>query len=266
MRIIISESQFKRLILEQLGHSLEVEHEAQSIIDIIVKNVEQKEMSPNTDGIYSINGAFNKTLFGLDFNIAFNIYIAGHSPILQSACEIHDDGLSNLILELYIDESGNFISNLFQDTIYHELHHIYQYSKSTSHSLITNKELYQKAVNYLSYSTDSIEYKLALIIYFGNRVEQDAFIQGAFGSSKENIRKNRLSQRFGADLSIARDKLTELRKLYAELQYNIDDDEWVEKASLFHKPLTWFAKRLLQTIKRLTLKIKHINNYIINNL
>ena len=265
MKILINEKQFHTLLmLERLSHSDEVEDAAESLLEMIINNSKNQKWVLTSDNTYVLSNCFESDLFGFKFTICYNIHIlnASTKEIKQSVCNMIDKDNNFLTLELYID-NGKLVSNLFQDTIYHELHHIYQKSKLNGKSMIKNEELYSKAIKMLqTCDKNTIEYKLAIIIYFGNRIEQDAFIQGSFGAVKHNISNNGSVKKYFTNFTLSNDKLNYLKHIYKELKLNSDNDEWKNACRNFNKPISWFVRRLRHTIKRFQNKISHIDNYI----
>ena len=89
------------------------------------------------------------------------------------------DNTYNIIIKS-ISINGHLKKDSFEDTIQHELEHVFQMYMSNKNALFKNKDLYEKIVFYINNdeSIDDFSKKVAYSLYICFNPEQDAIING----------------------------------------------------------------------------------------
>lgn len=182
-----------KIITEELGINDALDNEATRAAKSIIKNLSGKPFREcrrdNGETVYMKSHTETAEIY----NKKVKIYVTNY---LFKTEEEKNDFLNNhiipqgyvyetnmLCIPIYTVEDKGVETGEFIDTIYHELEHFMQ-TNLMGHNF-GSEELYTMAKTNL-YSANETERALAQIIYASSPSEQDAFINGMYGSLKNS--------------------------------------------------------------------------------
>lgn len=183
-------SEISRLITEEYGVNRLVSEGQKTISDIVRKQLENEHLKQNKDGIYYKEYNFpTNVFFGVKLNMFFIIYYFENIEDYYNNSDKYAyngktkynsiDNTYNIIIKS-ISINGHLKKDSFEDTIQHELEHVFQMYMSNKNALFKNKDLYEKIVFYINNddSIDDFSKKVAYALYICFKPEQDAIING----------------------------------------------------------------------------------------
>ena len=183
-------SEISRLITEEYGVNRLVSEGQKTISDIVRKQLENEHLKQNKDGIYYKEYNFpTNVFFGVKLNMFFIIYYFENIEDYYNNSDKYAyngktkynsvDNTYNIIIKS-ISINGHLKKDSFEDTIQHELEHVFQMYMSNKNVLFRNKDLYEKIVFYINNdeSIDDFSKKVAYSLYICFNPEQDAIING----------------------------------------------------------------------------------------
>ena len=183
-------SEISRLITEEYGVNRLVSEGQKTISDIVRKQLENEQLKQNKDGVYYKEYNFpTNVFFGVKLNMFFIIYYFENIEDYYNNSDKYAynektkynsvDNTYNIIIKS-ISINGNLKKDSFEDTIQHELEHVFQMYMSNKNALFKNKDLYEKIVFYINNddSIDDFSKKVAYALYICFKPEQDAIING----------------------------------------------------------------------------------------
>lgn len=183
-------SEISRLITEEYGVNRLVSEGQKTISDIVRKQLEKEPLKQNKDGIHYKEYNFpTNVFFGVKLNMFFTIYYFENREDYYNNSDKYTyngktnynsiDNTYNIVVQS-ISINGHLKKVSFEDTIQHELEHVFQMYMSNKNVLFKNKDLYEKIVFYINKdeSIDEFSKKVAYALYMCFKPEQDAIING----------------------------------------------------------------------------------------
>lgn len=245
------------IITEECGIFLELDNEANRIYNSIITNLNGKKFTKRNDGIYLKTHTENSNLLGKKITIQISNYWFKNVLEKENFLKTHYvpvgylETIKTICIPLYSVGNNDFNKTEFLDTLYHEMEHFLQISKM-GHGFGSEK-LYSTAITNL-YSKDKIENALATIIYTTTPSEQDAMINGMFGSLKNTtlIELDEKIKQIEAYLWYEK-----LYSSYLRLK-KCQEETIIKYLKPYNKTLSWFLKTSKNGIKRFENKIARI--------
>lgn len=256
-------------INEELSISNQLKDEAFRICGEIVNSIKNTPTLPfNVKNVsFKGNNVFT-TFFGERINIVYKFYNFFYKEDYYDKHEkINVDNRSSYVNKvIYVTIfaiSGHIIANTFNDTVYHELEHLYQ--SKTSNKEVGNEQIYKIAL-WLKNSGNKDSYIAGDAIYLTRDFEQDAYINGLYGflidgcTSKYDVTEK-------LKRSDAYDVLYRLKHHFNYILSNKEKVEYVLKRSQINFNYNNFVIMIKKSIKRFENKIgkvvMKVNNDII---
>lgn len=179
-------------VLESRGVNHEVVYQTQYLINDIVNNAKtaDKKYLSDIDGVSVKYGNFVKEIFNTPLNINYQLYNFKDKWYFENninKVNRFKNGLDfkrEILTLSLISISGQIDPRTFEDTVQHELHHLYQIVHRQKN--FDDDKLYQAAKYYLNSPKDSIDYIIGEIIYMCLKCEQEAYTNGLYALLKKN--------------------------------------------------------------------------------
>lgn len=189
--VMTLDEKIHNIITEQLSISLDVEKMSNRIKTYIIDDANKQHITTLDNGIRYKQNTIMYNIFGQDYSIQYKIYmnVNPNSRLLYGTAYVNDNELDLCLCLL----NGNPYSPKFDNIIFHECLHIYQYIKSKKDVLCNDisKTVYNRIKDILNGSTDDNDYILANALYMTFEFEQDAMVHGLYGILI-NVKKERL--------------------------------------------------------------------------
>lgn len=178
-----------KCITEELGISDNVKQTAIYLIGKIKESIRTSKITPiNYHGVIHKHNSFSETIFNKKTTIEYDFINYENKEL----CNLYNDELKKTLkaknksisnyMYLYIISIDNYIMpHTLDDTIYHELEHIFQ--QNMMGKPFSSANLYQLALE-LKESNNVIAKCVGNIIYLSTKYEQDAYINGLYGLLK----------------------------------------------------------------------------------
>lgn len=185
---ILFDKELHLIINEELGINNEVVEESNKFINLITNSIKNTPTSYKQGGVFKKEGQekillFNKvnvTILWTYYNFKdYEIYNTYNSMINAL------NGISNLnnFRITIFAISGNIISNTLNDTVFHELEHLFQQIKSNA--LLSDDDFYKLVARNLNNKNEAINIA-SKILYISFKKEQEAFANGFYGFLTKN--------------------------------------------------------------------------------
>jgi len=236
---------------EELSISKEVENIANALHNYIIQDFTKLSLIKEYKLNYKTN-TFNYEIFGENYNINYKIYTNVNPNENYMFFGLAD--IQNNYIELNLCYyNGLPYENLFNDIIYHEILHIFQYSKNKKLYLKDNsiKKRYDAINKVLNNNYSDDEKIFANALYMAFEFEQDAMCHGLYGTLKHckyitNIKNEYM-------------KSDEYLYLY-DIQYTLNNINNFDKncEKLFNISRKHFEKILYNSYKRYLNKLTHV--------
>lgn len=180
---------FEQLLLEELSIAKDVYIEAKNIAEMLRQEINvQKDIPYNKDGVFYKNGSFEYLIsFHKTIEVKWNYYNFMSNSFFQKEYKkipyknsLNDNTNTFTITVFAIN--NNIEIRTVEDTIAHEIEHLYQPIKSGKSFFKRDKDriAYQNAaINKTSNSNNAIR-AIGEIFYFSKNFEQDAQVNGAY--------------------------------------------------------------------------------------
>jgi len=183
MKILITESQFKKILQEELGISDEIAKKTNEFFDILKKDIsENMEIFEKEKFFSSYNGYLKYDLLGINVGISYKV-INYYTKEYYDKFGVEAEGWSSFdkrycVIGLFIPcVSGTIIKTEVMDTIQHEFEHIYQQYLIGGN--FPDSSVYSKVITNMSDNNDFIS-KVAKLVYGCTKNEQDGYINGMY--------------------------------------------------------------------------------------
>lgn len=191
--------QIKKLIdnaiNEELGISDELKKSAYDAIENIKKDIPNRKASPmNADGGSYRKGSVQCLMDNRPITINYTLYNFidrfYKDKAMPKIKNINDNNGFDTINITMISINNYIDTTTYQDTVFHELEHIFQQKKAGKP--FKNFDLYDHAL-YIRKNTkeNSMPHALAECIYLGQPFEQDDYINGMYADLKEKAKTYR---------------------------------------------------------------------------
>lgn len=176
-----------KYITEELSISDNVKQASELVIQEINTNIRNTKSTPiNFNGVTYKTNHFDTIKYNKKITIIYKYFNYKDMDIFKLYKKTIEDKFKNEnktgfdTISLTIESVDNYIfPQTLNDTIYHEMEHIFQ--KTMSGKPFGGKELYELAISFKN-SSDIYEKTLANIIYLTRRYEQDAYVNGLYGT------------------------------------------------------------------------------------
>lgn len=252
MKILVTEEQFKRLISEELGISMDVKDEAEKLFKVIVDDVAKHMPDFNKERFFSTyTGSFTYDFLGIELSCGYNA-INYYEKFYAESYKADSLGSSYYVgRNLFLFNitvpciSGRVVKSDVMDTIQHELEHIYQ--QSLMKKRFGDTEAYYRIRTNME-SQDPFKSRVARLAYGCMEGEQEGHVNGMYAYI--------IAATFEFDMVLFRS--TSCYKLYrdmCETFEELSDDERFEDEirqygltkNKIKKSLKTFARRIART-------------------
>lgn len=217
----------EKLLLEELSVSREVESATDRLkatISSSYKNGDREEFSKNLT-LYS--GSLIYEAFGVSFGVNYDVYVVYDLDELgrkeyQIASSNYSDIEQNTMNVSLFAYRGEFLT-MSDDSLMHEMMHFYQWAKKKQkyqESTQLTSKLYQMAVAVIQDKsldgTETVKYTecekiIAWLIYFSDRREQDAYVNGYYAEKRSAKTQNKTP-----DLLLAMKSFSDYQDMFSE--------------------------------------------------
>lgn len=190
MKLALNETlrnRINKMITEDYGINLELDNTVSSVAKSIILNLKGKQFIKREDNIY----VKEHTETVIINNQTVKVYVTNYwfkttkekNNFLKTHIIYNGYIFENkwLLISLFSIGNNGFDEEEFYDTLYHEFEHCFQTTKMGND--FGNTSIYAIAKSNL-FSKDKIKKSLAQIIYASTQNEQDAMINGLYGSLK----------------------------------------------------------------------------------
>lgn len=220
---------FEELLTEEMSIANDVYIVARNISQILRKEIEKGNYIPyNKGGITYKSGIFEYLLdFSEKVNIEWQYYDFVSQKIFnkeygkipyKNSYNINTNTISITIISI----NGKIDIHTVEDTIMHEIEHLYQTNKSGKELLKTDKDkvAYQNAsINKTNIQNNAIR-AIGNIFYFSKKFEQDAQVNGAYGYMMKRYQEEKIPPSLSYKETEAYAALT---KLKCDINYCINN-------------------------------------------
>ncbi|WQJ53463.1 MAG: hypothetical protein [Wendovervirus sonii] len=191
--MVLSEK-IHKIINEELSVSLNVEKEANKIKKLIINDLKNASVGFINTLKYKENTISYK-IFDLDYKINYKVF----TNINPTSDKLYGTTYINAHeIDLNLCMSGGIpYPAKFDDIIFHEILHVYQYSMNKKDYLsnLSYLNLYNKVIEVMKSGSNDNDLKLANALYMSFDFEQDAMAHGLYGILKQYF-KERLYDMF----------------------------------------------------------------------
>jgi hypothetical protein len=188
------------IIKEEMGISDEVSRMSNEIFNEIKRNVKNIKSSVIDNGYGVKEGDFTKDVFGKKLTVFFkqhnfkdktyyNDYVQKYGvsafDSISSQRYLRNNRLIyNMVSIVFVTISGHLNESEIKQDIQHELQHIYQQTKMNKS--FGNDDLYRLVYKHI-YSTNKIEWAIAMVLYMSFKSEIEAFANGLYSYVTANL-------------------------------------------------------------------------------
>lgn len=183
MKIIITESQFNKILKEELGISDEITEKVNEFFNILENNISENFKKFEKENYFSSYGGYLCfDFFGIKIGISYKC-INYFTKEYYEKFGVESEGWSSFdknycVMGLFVPcISGTIIKNEVLDTIQHEFEHIYQQYLIGDN--FSDSFAYSKVITNLN-SNDEFTSKVARLIYGCTKNEQDGYVNGMY--------------------------------------------------------------------------------------
>lgn len=247
--VIDRDIDLNKIITEELGISNVVKDNVQKLKKVLLTHDNQKRAVKLEDGkTYLKSGIFEIDIFE-DYHL--RVFYKHYFVIDVASAQKHNQGGSisydqNCLKITFINFQGEEDSRTLEDTLYHELEHLYQ-RLNKGIDLNNDKELYSKCSEYMQ-SDDNIKNMLGRIVYLTFDFERYGFLHGLYGTLESEVENGYITNRQELEYYLKNTdtyKLMCLMKNYEEyLSGNLNNSNIIEKIKdLNNKDISWFIKQ-----------------------
>lgn len=185
---ILFDKELHLTINEELGVNNEVVNESNKVINLIKNSIKNTLTSYKQGGIFKKEGQEKILLFNkVNVTILWNYYnFKDYETYRTYSSTINAfNGISNLnnFRITIFAISGDIISNTLNNTVFHELEHLFQQIKSNA--LLSDDNFYKLVASNLNNKNEAIRIS-SKILYISFKKEQEAFANGFYGFLAEN--------------------------------------------------------------------------------
>lgn len=231
------------VIKEELGVADEVIKITNEIYDEITSHIKNIKSTVVENGCGLKEGDFVKevcekklTVFFKQYNFKdktfHDNYVKkhGNSVFDSVSSQQYKKGrlLYNMISINFITISGHLNVNEIKQDIQHEIEHIFQQSKMNQS--FGNDDLYQLVHKHI-YSTNEIEWSIAIILYMSFNFEIEAFANGLYSYITANLYNGNINSLFRK--SDAYEKLIQVNQAIQIIKNNIHTNEFKKNVEIY---------------------------------
>lgn len=190
---------FDKLLTEELSIAKDVYIDARNICQMLRKNIAVTKSSPfNMDGMEFKYGSFSSPLsFAKEMKIVWKYYNFSNEQIFKKkyikvpSNNSFDEKANKLNITVFAI-SDNIETRTIEDTIMHEIEHLYQHIKSNGDLLKNIKDkiaYHNSSINKQNSNNNAIR-AIGDVFYFSKKFEQDGQINGAYGYMMKIYKEN----------------------------------------------------------------------------
>ena len=184
-RLILNET--TQYLFERWSHSDEIDKEVERIFDTIGYTARKSEwMTVIKNKLYLIKGIVPITIFGLDIELNYFMYVASDDETANRAINecYAVNGLSDdekkLIITIYT-VNGEVLERVSNRNVYHEVEHLFQIANTKKNNpdyISMTDRAYEQSVGVLGSLDNQTEEdrNIAILYYYSNPHEQDSFM------------------------------------------------------------------------------------------
>lgn len=173
----------KEVLNEELAISATVSDEADRLKQLILNDAKNRQ-TEKTENFSFKDGELTAKLFGINYKINYTVYNATDCSHLRGYLDSASDTIKHTMSLNLLRVNGQPYQDYFDNSIYHELLHVFQYEQSKRNALSdpVMKSRYETIRNIFNDTTLDETYRVfANALYASFDFEQDAMVHGLYG-------------------------------------------------------------------------------------